>query len=71
MPEAPRLHGHSDGDAALHAVCDGLLAAAALGDLGRLFPAGDPATRGIDSRQLLGSVVDRLAASGWRPARST
>ena len=68
MPEAPRLHGHSDGDAALHAVCDALLAAAGLGDLGRLFPAGDPATRGIDSRQLLGSVVDRLAAAGWRPS---
>jgi 2-C-methyl-D-erythritol 4-phosphate cytidylyltransferase/2-C-methyl-D-erythritol 2,4-cyclodiphosphate synthase len=68
MAESPRLHGHSDGDAALHAVCDGLLAAVGLGDLGRLFPAGDPATRGIDSRQLVGSVVERLAASGWRPS---
>lgn len=68
MPEAPRLWGHSDGDAALHAICDALLAAAGLGDLGRLFPAGDPATRGIDSRELLRSVVERLAAAGCRPA---
>ena len=39
IPDAPRLHGHSDGDAALHAVCDGLLAAGRMGDLGRLFPS--------------------------------
>ena len=68
VAEAPRLQGHSDGDAAVHAVCDGLLAAACLGDLGRLFPAGDPTTRGIDSRHLLASVVERLAEAGWRPA---
>ena len=67
IPEAPRLAGHSDGDAALHAICDGLLAAAGLGDLGRLFPAGDPATRGIDSRELLRTVVERLADAGARP----
>ncbi|HET7677933.1 MAG TPA: 2-C-methyl-D-erythritol 4-phosphate cytidylyltransferase [Candidatus Limnocylindrales bacterium] len=65
---APRLHGHSDGDAALHAVADALLGAAALGDLGRLFPAGDPATAGIDSRRLLAGVVERLAAAGLHPA---
>lgn len=68
IPEAPRLLGHSDGDAAVHAVCDALLAAVGLGDLGRLFPAGDPATRGIDSRTLLAEVVDRVAGLGWRPA---
>ena len=68
IPEAPRLHGHSDGDAALHAVCDGLLAAARLGDLGRLFPAGEAATRGIDSRELLRTVVTRLGSVGLRPA---
>lgn len=64
IPGAPRLWGHSDGDAALHAICDALLAGAGMGDLGRAFPAGDPATRGIDSRELLRSVVERLAGAG-------
>jgi len=68
LPEAPRLWGHSDGDAALHAICDGLLAAAGMGDLGRVFPAGDPATRGIDSRELLANVVERLIRAGHTPA---
>ncbi|MFO1538926.1 MAG: 2-C-methyl-D-erythritol 2,4-cyclodiphosphate synthase [Chloroflexota bacterium] len=67
IDEAPRLQGHSDGDAALHAICDALLAAGGTGDLGRLFPAGDPATRGIDSRALLRSVVARLDDAGIRP----
>jgi 2-C-methyl-D-erythritol 4-phosphate cytidylyltransferase/2-C-methyl-D-erythritol 2,4-cyclodiphosphate synthase len=66
IPEAPRLFGHSDGDVALHAVADALLGAAGLGDLGRLFPADDPATRGIDSRELLRAVVARLVEAGWR-----
>jgi 2-C-methyl-D-erythritol 4-phosphate cytidylyltransferase/2-C-methyl-D-erythritol 2,4-cyclodiphosphate synthase len=66
IPEAPPLAGHSDGDVALHAVADALLGAAALGDLGRLFPAGDPATRGIDSRELLRAVVASLLEAGWR-----
>ncbi|HXX60059.1 MAG TPA: 2-C-methyl-D-erythritol 4-phosphate cytidylyltransferase [Candidatus Sulfotelmatobacter sp.] len=65
--EAPRLHGHSDGDAALHAIADGLLGAAALGDLGRRFPAGDPATRGIASSNLLRAVLVDVTAAGWRP----
>jgi 2-C-methyl-D-erythritol 4-phosphate cytidylyltransferase/2-C-methyl-D-erythritol 2,4-cyclodiphosphate synthase len=60
---APQLHGHSDGDVLLHALCDALLAAAGQGDLGRLFPAGEPATRGIDSRELVAGVMDRLAAA--------
>ncbi|MCI0583891.1 MAG: 2-C-methyl-D-erythritol 2,4-cyclodiphosphate synthase [Chloroflexi bacterium] len=64
---APRLHGHSDGDVALHAVADALLGAAALGDLGRLFPSDRRTPRGIDSGRLLGEVVVRLAAAGWRP----
>ena len=63
---APRLRGHSDGDAALHAVADALLGAAGMGDLGRLFPAGDPATRGIASGELLRVVVGRLSDGGWR-----
>jgi len=65
---APRLHGHSDGDVALHAVADALLGAAALGDLGRLFPADARTPEGIDSRELLAGVVDRLRANGLRPA---
>lgn len=67
VPGAPRLWGHSDGDAALHAICDALLAGAGMGDLGRAFPAGDPATRGIDSRELLTAVVARLAGAGVTP----
>lgn len=70
LPEAPRLHGHSDGDVVLHALCDGLLGAARLGDLGRLSPAGDPRTRGIDSRDLVRQAVARLATAGLRPMRA-
>ena len=64
---APRLHGHSDGDVALHAAADAMLGAAALGDLGRFFPAGDPSTRGIASGELLRAVVARLAEAGYAP----
>jgi 2-C-methyl-D-erythritol 4-phosphate cytidylyltransferase/2-C-methyl-D-erythritol 2,4-cyclodiphosphate synthase len=67
IDEAPALTGHSDGDAALHAVTDALLAATGGGDLGRRFPAGDPATRGVDSRTLLASVVHDLSEAGWQP----
>jgi 2-C-methyl-D-erythritol 4-phosphate cytidylyltransferase/2-C-methyl-D-erythritol 2,4-cyclodiphosphate synthase len=66
---APRLHGHSDGDVALHAVADALLGAAGLGDLGRIFPAGPATRRGIASTELLGGTVQRLAAVGLRPAQ--
>jgi 2-C-methyl-D-erythritol 2,4-cyclodiphosphate synthase len=61
-----RLHGHSDGDVALHAVADALLGAAGLGDLGRLFPAGPETPSGISSGELLGEVVRRLGDAGWR-----
>ncbi len=68
IPGAPRLHGHSDGDVVLHAVADGLLGAAGLGDLGRLFPPDASTPSGVDSRDLLAAVVTRLDEAGWRPS---
>jgi 2-C-methyl-D-erythritol 4-phosphate cytidylyltransferase/2-C-methyl-D-erythritol 2,4-cyclodiphosphate synthase len=67
IPGAPRLHGHSDGDVALHAIADALLGAAALGDLGRQFPPDRRTPRGIGSGDMLRAVVARLAEAGWRP----
>ena len=64
VEEAPRLHGHSDGDVVLHALCDALLAAAGEGDLGRLFPSGQQHTRGIDSRVLVSEVMRRISTAG-------
>jgi 2-C-methyl-D-erythritol 2,4-cyclodiphosphate synthase len=60
------LLGHSDADVLLHAVCDALLGAAALGDIGRHFPDSDPRYRGIDSRQLLRHVAGLLRERGLR-----
>jgi 2-C-methyl-D-erythritol 2,4-cyclodiphosphate synthase len=69
LAAAPRLHGHSDGDVALHAVADALLGAAGLGDLGRLFPSDARTPRGVASSELLVDVVGRLARAGLRPTR--
>jgi 2-C-methyl-D-erythritol 4-phosphate cytidylyltransferase/2-C-methyl-D-erythritol 2,4-cyclodiphosphate synthase len=70
FPDEPRgLVGHSDGDAALHAVIDGLLGAAGLGDIGTLFPPDDPAWDGADSGDLLRRAAAQVAAAGWK-ARS-
>ncbi|MGC9456908.1 MAG: 2-C-methyl-D-erythritol 2,4-cyclodiphosphate synthase [Halothiobacillaceae bacterium] len=60
------FEAHSDGDVLLHAICDALLGAAALGDIGRHFPDNDPAYRGIDSRRLLQVVADRVRETGWQ-----
>jgi 2-C-methyl-D-erythritol 2,4-cyclodiphosphate synthase len=60
------LLGHSDADVLLHAICDALLGAAGLGDIGRHFPDNDPAYAGIDSRRLLRDVRARLATAGWQ-----
>ena len=59
------LLGHSDADALLHAICDALLGAAALGDIGRHFPDTDPAFAGADSRVLLREVAKRVRAAGY------
>lgn len=58
---------HSDGDVLLHALCDALLGAAALGDIGRHFPDTEPRYRGMDSRVLLREVVARVHTAGWVP----
>ena len=60
------LKAHSDGDVLIHAVCDALLGAAGLGDIGRHFPDSDDQYRGIDSRILLRRVRDALAEQGLR-----
>lgn len=60
------LQGHSDADVLLHAIADALLGAAALGDIGTLFPDTDPAWEGADSLQLLATVYHRVAEHGWR-----
>ena len=57
---------HSDGDVLLHAVCDALLGAAGLGDLGTWFPDSDPRLAGASSRTLLREVRERVAEAGWR-----
>lgn len=66
IPFDRSLAAHSDGDVLLHAICDALLGAAALGDIGRHFPDTDPTYKGVDSRVLLRAVRDKLAAADWR-----
>ena len=61
IPYEKGLDGHSDADVLLHAICDALLGAAALGDIGRHFPDSDPAYKGADSRMLLREVKKRIA----------
>ena len=61
------LLGHSDADVALHALCDALLGAAALRDIGYNFPDTDPRYKGADSRVLLRRVVELIAERGYRP----
>lgn len=57
IPHSKALKAHSDGDVLLHALCDALLGAAALGDIGKFFPDNDPKFKGADSRVLLGRVM--------------
>ncbi|MDD5033881.1 MAG: 2-C-methyl-D-erythritol 2,4-cyclodiphosphate synthase [Methylococcaceae bacterium] len=65
IPYEKGMAAHSDGDVALHALCDALLGAAALGDIGRHFPDTDAAYQGIDSRILLRDVHSKLAGLGY------
>ncbi|MBD2783406.1 2-C-methyl-D-erythritol 2,4-cyclodiphosphate synthase [Xenorhabdus sp. DI] len=66
IPYEQGLIAHSDGDVALHAATDALLGAAALGDIGKLFPDTDPAFKGADSRELLKEAYRRIRAKGYR-----
>ena len=59
------LLGHSDADVVIHAICDALLGAAALGDIGKHFPDTDPKYKGIDSKILLTKTRDLLSAAGF------
>jgi len=67
IPHSHGVQAHSDGDVLLHALCDALLGAAALGDIGRHFPDNDPQWRGADSRKLLARVLGLLAERGLKP----
>lgn len=60
------LDGHSDADVLLHAICDALLGAAALGDIGKLYPDNDDRFKGADSRLLLKDTYDRVKSCGYR-----
>lgn len=67
IPYQKGLDGHSDADVLLHAVMDALLGAAALGDIGKLFPDTDPKYEGADSAKLLWEVVGELKEAGFKP----
>ncbi len=66
IPFERGLLGHSDADVLTHAVMDALLGAAALGDIGKLFPDNDPAFAGADSLRLLQAVNEHIRTAGWR-----
>lgn len=65
IPHAKGLLGHSDADVLLHAICDALLGAAALGDIDKHFPDSDARYKGINSRELLKHVARLIADKGW------
>jgi 2-C-methyl-D-erythritol 2,4-cyclodiphosphate synthase len=66
IPHDRGLLGHSDADVLIHAICDALLGAAGLGDIGRHFPDSDARYKGIDSRELLRHVAGLLEQHGWK-----
>lgn len=65
IPHTLGLLGHSDADVAIHALCDSMLGAAALRDIGHHFPDTDPRFKGIDSKKLLAEVTNLLGSKGW------
>ena len=65
IPHGQGLIAHSDGDVVLHALCDALLGAAGLGDIGHHFPDTDPQFAGADSRQLLREASNKIKKHGW------
>ena len=67
IPHSKGAVAHSDGDTLIHALCDALLGAAALGDIGQHFPDSDPAYKGIDSKILLSKTMALLETAGYRP----
>ncbi|MBP7419042.1 MAG: 2-C-methyl-D-erythritol 2,4-cyclodiphosphate synthase, partial [Xanthomonadales bacterium] len=66
VPHERGLVAHSDGDVLIHALCDAILGALALGDIGRHFPPGDPQWKDADSRVFLRRVAAMAGARGWR-----
>ena len=67
IPHARGLLGHSDADVLMHAICDALLGAAGLGDIGTYFPDTDERYRGISSHKLLEQVISLINNKGWHP----
>ncbi|MCL2184740.1 MAG: 2-C-methyl-D-erythritol 2,4-cyclodiphosphate synthase [Treponema sp.] len=66
IPFSKGEEGHSDGDVLAHAVCDAILGACALGDIGELFPPSDPLYKDADSMKLLRNVFERVKKEGWK-----
>lgn len=65
IPSGFGFIAHSDGDVAIHALCDAMLGALALGDIGKHFPDSDPAYKGIDSKKLLFHIMELVRSKGY------
>lgn len=65
VPHHSGSFGHSDADVLLHAICDAILGALALGDIGKHFPDTDPSIKGIDSKKIYSYCIDLIQSKGW------